>query len=177
MNARNDESKDPAGRNPKDSQPFEATDLSKLKDLVQRFRVCWELYPEQVLTGGEIRKVGFALELYGTHEPGTGHVDPGCDHCRTVQSALNDIAGWILPREERPSTYEVSVNGQGLSYSPARGNRPDVQVTIRIHHRGDFEQPVDECELRCLKEMQKALSELGACKGGWWPSVRAEPKE
>jgi len=176
MNARSDNTKIQDGQKPRDSRPLEATDLSKIKDLVQRFMVCWEVYPEQVLTKGEIRKVGFALELYGTHEPGTGHVDPGCEHCRPVQAALREIAHWILPREERPSMYEVGVEAQALTYSRERGNRPDVRVTIRILHRSDFEKPIDECEVRCLKEMQQALGDIGACKSVWRPARQVLPR-
>lgn len=177
MSARSDNTKIQSRPNPKDSHPFEATDLSKIKDLVQRFMVCWEVYPEQVLTKGEMRKVGFTLELYGTHEPGTEHVSPGCEHCRPVQAALREIAHWILPREERPSMYEVSVETQALSYSRQRGNRPDVRVTIRILHRSDLEKPIDECEVRCLKEMQQALCDLGACESVWRPARQVPPKQ
>jgi hypothetical protein len=177
MSARSDNAKIQNGQNPKDFHPFEATDLSKIKDLVQRFQVCWEVYPEQVLTTGEIRKVGFSLELYGTHEPDTEHVSPGCEHCRPVQAALREIAQWILPREKRPSMYEVSVETQALSYSRERGNRPDVRVTIRILHRTDFEKPVDECEVRCLKEMEQALGDIGACKSVWRPARQVPPQQ
>lgn len=170
MNARSDRADMKDGQNPAVAPPLEANDLSKIKDLVQRFQVCWEVYPEQVLTRDEIRKVGFALELYGTHAPGTEHVMPGCEHCRPVQEALGEIAHWILPREERPSMYEVTVDTQALSYSRERGNRPDVQVTIRILHRGDLEKPIDECEVRCLTDMQQALRNIGACKSVWRPA-------
>jgi hypothetical protein len=169
MNATSHRANAQDAQNSKESPPRDAADLTEIKELVRRFRVCWETYPEQILTKEGIRKVGFALELYGTHEPGTEHVSPGCEHCRPVQAALREIAHWILPREERPSMYEVSVETQALSYSRERGNRPDVRVTVRILHRTDFEKPVDECEVRCLKEMQQALGEIGACKSVWRP--------
>ena len=166
------------GHNLTASQPREgAADLSRIKELVQRFKVCWEVYREQTLTREGIRKIGFDIELYGTHEPGTEHVSPGCEHCRPVQEALREIAHWILPREKRSSIYEVSVHSQALSYSPERRERPDVQLTIRILHRHDFESPVDECEVRCLKEMEQALGEIGACKSVWRPSKQAAAKQ
>lgn len=152
-----------------DSQYFERPGLSKIKDLVERFRVCWEVHPEQALIRKEIRKIGFSLELYGTHEPGTDHVCPGCCHCQRVQAALKEIAAWILPRERRASIYEVDVDFQSLTYSRERGDRPDVRVIIQILHRNNWDQPIDGCEERCLKDMEQALDELGACKGAWKP--------
>lgn len=138
-----------------------------LKDMVQRFRVCWEVSPERALVDKKIQSIGFSLQLYGTHEPGTQHVTPGCEHCRRVQAALRKIADSILPREQRISRYEVTTDSRSLSYSHKRGDRPDVRVTIQILHRGGWDQPVDECEALCLKDMEQALSELGACKDVW----------
>jgi hypothetical protein len=151
----------------KQTELSESAALSRIKGLVQRHRVCWEAYPEQALVSSEIRKIGFSLELYGTHEPGVDHVSPGCEHCANVKSALKEIAQWILPREKRESVYQVEVENQTLSYAQERGDRPDVRATVRIVHRHGWEQPIDDCEMRCLKEMEQSLCEIGACKGGW----------
>ena len=167
MKARIDGSDIKESRNSKEAGLSEAAGLSKIKDLVQRHKVCWEARPEHVVFSSEARKIGFVLELYGTHEMGTDHVSPGCEHCTNVKSALREIANWILPREERPSIYQVEIEGQSLSYSPERGNRADVRVTISILHRHHWEQPIDDCEVRCLKEMEQSLSELGACNSVW----------
>jgi hypothetical protein len=151
----------------KQTELSESAALSRTKELVQRHKVCWEAYPEQALLSSEIRKIGFSLELYGTHEPGVDHVSPGCEHCTNVKSALKEIAQWILPREKRESLYQVEIENQTLSYAQERGDRPDVRATVRIVHRHGWEQPIDECEVRCLKEMKQSLCEIGACKGAW----------
>ena len=141
--------------------------LAELKELVQRFRVCWEASPECTYQVGEKRKVGFSLELIGTHEPEVKHPDPGCEHCRRVFSALKRIASWIMPKEERPTVYEIDPYRQAISYSHARHDRPDVTLTIRIVHRSDFDRPADDCEVRCLNEMKQHLKDLGACEREW----------
>ena len=138
-----------------------------LKELVKQFRVSWEAWPEYAVVDRERRQIGFTLDLYGTHEPGTGHIDPGCRHCHRVFAALRVIADWILPRDERPSRYEIESYNPSISYSPARGNRPDLTLTIRIQHREGFERPVDACEVRCLEEMKQRLREVGACERQW----------
>jgi hypothetical protein len=137
----------------------------RIRDLVQRYRVCWNVWPEEWFVHGTKRTIGFAIELCGTHEPGTLHVSPGCEHCRSVQKALKEIANWILPREERPSMYDIDINSQALDYSPAHGNHHYISLTIRITHSGIIERPADECEVRCLQEMEQSLKNLGAFKG------------
>src|SRR3990170_3796561 len=52
--------------------------LVDLKQLVKRYRICWEVLPEYVYEDHERRQTGFRLELVGTHEPGVDHPEPGC---------------------------------------------------------------------------------------------------
>ena len=138
-----------------------------LKELVQRFRVCWKVWPEYTYVGDEKRQVGYQLELAGTHEAGVTHPEPGCEHCEHVYNALHQIAEYILPGEERPSVYEIGPFDRAIRYWGLHSQRPDIMLTIKILHRHGREQPVDECEDRCLKEMEARLRELGACRLQW----------
>lgn len=63
--------------------------------------------------------------------------------------------------------YEISADDQAVHYSRLRSHRPDVTVCIHILHRQGFELPVDACEVRCLKEMERQLAELGASERQW----------
>ena len=150
---------------------------ARLKVMVERFQVCWEVYPLQILAKEEsqgdlppregIRKIGFDLELFGTPESGSEPVVPGCEPCQRVESALKEIADWLMQQEEASCTYIVSPDGASLSYAPMRANRPDVAVRIFMAHRHEWDKPIDECNEHCLKDIEQALSELGACKGNW----------
>ena len=146
-----------------------------LRDIVRRFEVCWEVRPEHLMVGQEMRQIGFALELYGTHRGTPGVHAPGCPDCQRVFSALHVVAGWILPREKRPSYYELSPFHPARSYSPARGSRVDIALTVKILHRQGYELPVDDCELRCLQEMRQRLVELGAQECQWTNPLEAVP--
>ena len=119
-----------------------------LADLVNRYQVCWEVWPEHLMVGGKDRQVGFELELSGTHEPETSHIGPGCPACRRIYGALRCVADWILPKDERTSRYEIGPYDQAIRYSAVRGNRPDVTISVKIVHRTGFDEPVDACEMR-----------------------------
>ncbi len=138
-----------------------------LQEFVKHYQVCWEVWPQYLMVGGKELQVGFELELSGTPEIGTNHLGPGCPACRHVYSALHAVAEWIFPKEQRPSMYEIAPYETALRYTKVRGNRPDVILSIKIVHRRGFDQPVDECEMRCLQEMKQHLSELGACERQW----------
>lgn len=137
-----------------------------LKKMVKRYRVCWEVFPEYVYVDRKRLQTGFRLELIGTHEASAGHPEPGCVKCQDVFGALRVVAGWILPKEERPSMYEIGIFDHSIKYDTLRRNRPDITLAIRIMHRAGF-GPVDSCEELCLKEMRQKLSELGAAQQHW----------
>jgi len=140
---------------------------ASLADLVDRFQVCWEVWPEQIIVDKERRQIGFCLELSGTHEMTAGQGHSECPECLHVFASLHEIAKAILPKEQRPSVYYVGSYDRAIRYTPVRGNRPDITLTIKILHRESFERPVDACEVRCLEEMKQRLRELGACERQW----------
>ena len=137
-----------------------------LRELVQRYRVCWEVLNENMFIEGVRRQIGFCLELIGTHRAGIQHPQPGCEHCRDVYRALERIALWITPKEIRPSTYEIRPFDSAIRYEPAHKNRPEIVLRLRILHRSGF-GPVDACEVRCLNEMKEKLLLIGAQNGAW----------
>jgi len=103
--------------------------------------------------------VGFDLELYGTHDHGHSQLTPGCEICRQTYEDLKKVAEEILPKEERPSSYEVQPFDHGL-HSEGLGPS-EVVLVVRIQHRDDYFSPVDACEERCLAEMESGLKQLG----------------
>lgn len=141
------------------------TSPALLRQHIKRFRVYWESRPEYLYVRGEKRQIGFVLELAGTHEPGAKNPAPGCEQCQRVFAALHDIAEWILPREKRPSEYDIGRYEPAIRYSSKHQKRPDIILAITIIHREGFEQPAEECQSRCLQEMEQRLAELGASGG------------
>lgn len=138
-----------------------------IEDAIRRFRVCYEIWPEQGTVGGLMRQIGFALELSGTHEPGILNPEAGCVHCREIFVALERIAASILPTEARDSRYEIGPYDHAIHHASGREGRPDVVLTIRIFHREELDRPPDPCQRRCLEEMVRRLHELGAEEARW----------
>lgn len=145
------------------------TKEERLGQLVECYRVCWDVEPDYAATGGRVSQTGFELELIGTHARGVHDASPGCSHCREVLTALLEIAEWIIPRQPTASQYPITPHQRELRYDAARGNRPDVVLSIKVEHREGF-GPVDDCERACLKEMEEKLSAIGVphrCWSAW----------
>jgi hypothetical protein len=132
-----------------------------LMELVEHFRVYWEILPDISLLGNEERLVGFALELHGTHEPSADHPAKSCIHCHNVFAALHVIADWIVPRERRASMVGAEVSFPSSSHSPIREKPFGVTFTIRVVHRERYEKLAHDYETQWLKEMEGRLRELG----------------
>jgi len=146
--------------------------LDRLKALVGDHRVCWEVWPERMALGGATPlQIGFDLVLNGAHAHDTDRPAPGCEKCRVIFEHLREIAEWVVPKVHRPSRYEVQIFDHAVHYTPERGNRPDVALTIKILHRSGIDRPVDECEVLCLNEMKARLSQIGAQHRQWKESA------
>ena len=155
----------PGGIESPTSHLDEDTALDHLREIAERHQVCYEVCPEWSMSEGRKISIGFELDLCGINEHVTGNVEshpvPGCSYCYRTYQELREIAEWILPREERPSRYEIQAFDRALHLAPAkRKRRSEVVVTIVIMHRSDFNRPVDDCEDQCLKEMRQRLAQL-----------------
>lgn len=140
----------------------------ELSRLVQKHRVCWEVWPEmQAQAGKALVQIGYHLQLFGVHDHPKRVPMPGCEECRLVYGDLRNIAEWITPRAETVSQYEVQLFDSKLRYARPRGYREEVSLSLKILHRGQLSAPVDECETKCLHAMERQLAELGAKKHSW----------
>lgn len=139
--------------------------FAHLQELVRKHNVFYAVYQERVLKEESMERVGFDLELYGVHDHPQGIINPGCSQCEEVYEDLKQIAEWILPQEKRASVYKIAPFDQALHMPPSRQFRPEVELQIRILHRHDPEEPIDDCERLCLKEMREKLATLGAREG------------
>ena len=108
-----------------------------LADLVRRYQVCWEVWPEYAQIGQNRRQVGFEVELLGSDRD-LGEFDPGSAKSLAIHAALEAIAEWAFHKEEGV-TVEIGQSDQSLCCSPTRGNRPDVSLSVKILHGADFE--------------------------------------
>lgn len=133
--------------------------VEDLRQIVEKHTVRQEVWPHYEMNDGKRVMVGFDLELHGTHDHGTTRFSPGCHLCRETYQDLYRIAESILPKEQRPSEYEIPPFDASL-YGTPKGPF-EVVLPIRIEHRHNFFGPVDSCEERCLKEMQEKLDALG----------------
>lgn len=146
----------------------ETLESSVLKQLVVHHKVCWEVAPIwHVTPGGRRVKIGFEVDLFGTHDHPKQPPSPGCEECHRVFSDLRRIASAVLPPSDRPSGYIIRPYDASIALSSRRHMRKDVVLTIEIVHRDQFDRDLDECETRCLHDIESALQALGACSGDW----------
>lgn len=145
----------------------------EIRELVRRHKVCWEIRPEyHIDRKGKKIQIGFELGLLGTHYQAKHTPEPGCEECGKVYDALKRIAQWIIPKENRDSRYEIGIYDSSIHYAVQRRLRRDIILAIRILHKEGFDRPTDDCEVKCLNEMEEKLKALGAQKGYWVESAK-----
>lgn len=153
------------------------TQVDRLCEIARKHQLCYEVCPEWSIKDGRKLQIGFELELCGlSSNEKCLHPVPGCPHCWRAYDEIREIAEWVLPREERPSRYDIQAFDRSLHIAPSRRqHRNEVIVRIVIMHRSAFNRPVDECENRCLGEMCERLSQLGVHEGLWRGQERGGP--
>ncbi len=147
--------------------------LQKLRDLVQRHTVVYEVLTHEeivrVMSEGQPAskrvKVGFDLDLYGTHDHGHTRLAPSCEHCLETFRDLQQIAEWVTSPAEPSCVSEIEAFDRALHESARRGHRFEVGLNIRIRHQHGWDQPIDEEEERCLHQIEAKLAELGVRRG------------
>jgi hypothetical protein len=141
------------------------TQITELKEIVQRHKVCWEVLPEYTIdASGKKVQIGFDLILTGTIEPHHGEetiMVPGCSECIRVLEDLRKIADWIIPKGEGCSCrWEIQTLENMVQFASARRFREDMVIKIRVLH-------CQQTEEDCLKKMEQALKSIGAQKVSW----------
>lgn len=109
--------------------------VSQIEDLITKYCVFWQSWPQFEQTHGERRLVGLEVELIGFHASDLNHIDPSCPRCRNVRAVLLVVAG-LLPRavtvREGSITYNIDSHSHSILCLPALGNRAAVSVSIFV---------------------------------------------
>jgi hypothetical protein len=153
-------------------------ELSELRTLVARREVCWDVFMERIVESGKTRTIGYELMLSGIHAPASRPPFPGCELCKSVVEDLRRIALWILPEDDRASVHALEPYQPVIRRPRRRHHREEVTLSIKILHRHRYQDPLDECERRCLRDMERRLKVVGACEGEWKPpALRPAPPD
>ena len=130
------------------------------------------MLPIVELSRQKLVQVGFEVHLYGKHPRHTGS-GPGCPECHRLHDKLKGIVSFALPKDRRPTTYEIEPYHAAF-YPAMSGGGFEVGMTLRIRHREGHFDAIDTCEIRCSHEIQEGLRALGSPRGGW---VSRKPRE
>ncbi len=106
---------DPTVREMENEMLTSAAANNSLAKLVQRYQVCWEVWPEYLAVDNKMRQVGFELELSGSDK--CIQFNPTCSECLQIRLALEAIANRILEDRDENLTIEFSHHEQSISYS------------------------------------------------------------
>ena len=142
------------------------TGQTALRGLVERYRVCWDSFPEWSQIGGDRKQTGVVIELYGTHDVPGVVPSAGCRHCIPVIQALLAIADQVVSGEQEEL---VSIRAHsGIEYAVERGARPDIVVALTV---GSAERVSGAGKENALDEVRSRLRALGAGERSWRGAV------
>jgi len=138
-----------------------------VRELVHRYKVCYDISPEYGTIPGGVRPIGFEIELAGTHDHDPRVPLPTCEECARVAVALRAIAQEAIPDSSRSLVFSVRAPRIAHHFTPKHENRPDLTTTISVLHQDGVQKPIDELETRGRDEVVARLRGLGVPEGSW----------
>jgi hypothetical protein len=123
-----------------------------LAELIQHHQICYEVWPEWAMVDGRRVQIGFEVDLCAAarDEP-----DP------SQFEQLKELAASVLTGDQSTTDFEILPFDNSVHESPRRGFRPEVVLGVQILHKHGSEQPVDDCEQQCLRDLEHRLRKLG----------------
>ena len=148
-----------------------------LGEIVQHFRIEWELTPYQGSDSAGRPEAGFVLELNGTHEPAEPHSGRSCLHCANLMLGLRIVGDWLFPPKGKCSFCEVLARSNFV-----RGDQHGQQAgyttrTLRLAGPRSPSCQLGACHIWCTAKTEERLRTIGAVERKRKPAStgRAEP--
>jgi len=143
----------------------EDSNLEDVREFVRRHRVCFETYPIIAVRRGTRIQVGFELELGAMMPESLGEPLRDRRLCQRLFDGLCDLARAVISGAYPGIRFEIGPCDSALRYSGSPGLHPEVLLRLRILHRKNYFDPLDEEETRCLFDTERALRQLGVRSG------------
>jgi hypothetical protein len=142
------------------------SNLDRLKDLVERHEVYWEVSQiKSATTEGATLHVGHELLVAGVFKDPARASDSLRDKADVVLKALREIATDLearLPAEHRIKRYD-----EGIQASSKQEFQAEARIKLGLLHREGFHEAADEKLASSLGVLESRLKQLGAGKGSW----------
>jgi len=142
-------------------------DEATVRNRIQQHRVCWECAPLIEMRERSRVPIGFEMHLFGRHSAQATLTQKGFSDAQALYQKLKEIALFALPKDVRPSRYEIDEFRATIYFRPESGSVPEIQLTVRVLHREGYFDSIDDCETRCANEIQARLRALGARQNAW----------
>lgn len=141
---------------------IESSRNNDLRALAQEFRVLWTILPKRLPACMNGHRIGFEVELWGTHnhpiEAGSGE----CFDCRRVLGVLEEIATLIAPSEcVYRETRGTPIDSRSHLY-PRDGFGRSIRLVIEVVCIGGSAAVAAQCDAGCLPGMRERLLAIGA---------------
>lgn len=134
-----------------------------LRELVRKYSVCYEVYPEYAFINDVKVPTGFDVELHGIREQDAMRLTPGDKSSHMAFSDVREIAQFVVPTTLDASDYTISPFDCALHESPRRNFRPEVICALGItHQHGPAGKAA--CDEACLANIETKLKSLGASR-------------
>ena len=137
-------------------------DLAPLRAIVNRYQVFWGIAPKLLPESMNGNRIGFEIELWGTHDHPADAGKGECFECGRMLDLLEGIAKWIAPRQCESRTTSGDAIDTRTTRHKRNGFGSKISVTLEVLCRNGHLAVSSQCDAGCLFGMKEKLIALGA---------------
>lgn len=135
------------------------------REWAREHRARYEVRPLVAMQGDRRVQVGFEFELAASLPAATAAGTSREPAIRNVMTTLADLARRVFPAEGEVARFELAPAHGVAQLCKETGFRPEVRRAVKIVHREDVWQSVEEGDRERLVPFERRFKELGVKAG------------
>ena len=138
-----------------------SVDINRLKTLVRKHDVYFQVWPEFLASNGNKIRVGVEVDLCGAIDTAEPHFCPGCPRCEQTYSDLREIAEWVQPDPVEGAITQILAFDHAIHLGRGSRARPEVILVIHISNLHGFDGGPDPSQDRYVHNLRGRLATIG----------------
>lgn len=130
-------------------------------------RACFDITPLMESRGGQRLQVGYTIELYARLPTEKAPGPERREASAKIWEALRTIALSLAPAADSGIRVEIEPPRTAAFLRPTNDMEPEILLTARVFHAGDYFAPVTNDERGKLPSLERRLTAIGLRRGHW----------
>jgi hypothetical protein len=137
------------------------------QDWARTHKACWEVQPLVEQHEGHRLQVGFEFNVFAQFPASASGPDERNEAFPKIRATLEELAERAFPAEAAVARFEADPVQSAVRLRPETEFAPELQLTVRVFHKADYFQKIDDGDRKRLAPLEERLKALGLKAKAW----------